>query len=145
MTNSRFEDLERRCQKLKRARIAKIVLLFASISFLIGGYFYMNNITAAPVKVVPLPTTITPAVENNNTSVTPPTSEEDNNTLNVVEENITQESEKQNYDTLLLAPKVKGSGKKVQLPVEENVVLAPPAQNLEMKDFELNEALKVPH
>lgn len=145
MTNSRFEDLERRCQKLKRARIAKIVLFFASIAFFVGGYFYID-VTAKnpPVITTAQPTALVPALPETNATSTIELGSEENNTKSYsIEENTTQESEKQNYDTLLLAPKIKNGIK--QVPTEEKVVLTPPVQqNLEVKDFSLNEELKAP-
>lgn len=143
MTNSRFEDLERRCQKIKRARIAKIVLFFTFISFLVGGYFYMNTTNSILVEKVSNASSLPMATVEMNMTMSQ-LGDEKNETQISMEENITQESEKQSYDTLLLTPKVKNSIAKMQLPTEENVALAPPIRNHEVKDFVLNDALKAP-
>ncbi|MDD2383690.1 MAG: CDC27 family protein [Sulfurospirillaceae bacterium] len=144
MTNSRFEDLERRCQKIKRARIAKIVLFFTFISFLVSGYFYINsaNFILDKSTIGTLSTAPTALIETN-TSV-PQQSDEKNETQITAEENITLDNEKQSYDTLLLAPKIKNNMKQLQLPREENIALAPPIRNREVKDFTLNDELKAP-
>lgn len=141
MTNSRFEDLERRCQKIKRARIAKIVLFFASITFFISGYFYMNAASNTPVISTAKSAVVVPKMPENNVSIIQP-SHEDNVTYINVEENITHENEKQNYDTLLLAPKINNGIK--QVPTEEKVILSPPSHTSEVKDFSLNEGLQAP-
>ena len=146
MTNSRFEDLERRCQKIKRARIAKIVLFFASIAFFVGGYFYIDVAGKNPPVIATVqPTVLLPEIVEKNTSVSLKLENDSNETQSVAEENLTQANEKLNYDTLLLAPKIQNDSKQVpKVPTEEKVMLTPPVHNPEVKDFSLNEELKAP-
>ena len=148
MTNSRFEDLERRCQKIKRARIAKIVLFFAIIAFFVGGYFYIEVAAQKPPVVANVQPTITvPEIVEKNISASAELKNDINETQSQFEENVTQVNEKLSYDTLLLAPKIQNNLKQVpqQVPTEEKVMLTPPpTHNPEAKDFSLNEELKAP-
>jgi len=64
MTSVRFEELEKRCARLKKIRILRIVFTFAFL-FLggFGGYYWMHQSTIAPiVVVVPMPPKEEPAV-----------------------------------------------------------------------------------
>lgn len=141
MTSSRFEDLQRRCQRLKRIRIIKIVLFFTAISLMIGCYFYLyqpitnvSSSTNASMLQAEAPSNI-PQAEKSMPAKS--TQEEKKNS----DENLSYENEKQAYDTLLLAPKVKHT-QALDVPSEEKIVLEPPKQD--MKDFTLNEELKAP-
>lgn len=123
MTNSRFEDLQRRCQKMKRARIAKVVLLcVGSILIALGTWYQTINVSPAhslqePAKEVEQIT------EPNKNNVT-------------IKKEVTDEAsliseENQNYDTLKLAPTIKNELK--PLPSEEKIelkaVMAPPIED----------------
>lgn len=130
MTNSRFEDLERRCQKIKRIRVAKIVLVCIFISLSVFGYFYISlkvNVDTNTIPEISLPELdIKPPVKE--VKVELPIEAK----TQIIEENTTIET--QNYDTLMLAPIVKNSSKKA-VPVEEKINLDPPGKLENMSDF----------
>lgn len=56
MTSVRFEELEKRCARLKKIRILRIVFTFAFL-FLggFGGYYWIHHSKIVPVVVMPMP------------------------------------------------------------------------------------------
>lgn len=139
MTNSRFEDLERRCLKMKRARIAKVVLACVLVCMAIFTYIFMTQ----KVMLNRFSNTIGMS-QNNMTSIV---SEEKNVTAMPVEVNATVDEnatkdvnhskpiEESNetvqgaYDTLMLSAKIKKDSWSKTVPIEEKIVLAPPVKN----------------
>lgn len=108
MTSARFEELERRCTKLKKARIIRLVFIIASL-FLVGfsSYYWTNHshvslvVTPTPAPVV---TEVQPIVSDQNESnITLP---KETTVLEIVPEEI-----------LFLAPQL--SHKDAKLPVNE--------------------------
>lgn len=138
MTNSRFEDLERRCQKIKKVRIAKVILACTLISLVPFGYIYftlkVNNIDVVrPIGIVPQ------VQSANNTTVEVvekilqvPIVESIQEEKVGSEENSTQMSP--HYDTLMLSPNIKNTTKKI--PLEEKINLDPPPTRNGMLDFD---------
>lgn len=43
MTHNRFKDLERRCGKIRKMRIAKVIFFFGFLPLLAVVYFYVTN------------------------------------------------------------------------------------------------------
>lgn len=146
MTNSRFEDLERRCQKIRRQRIAKTVSMCVLIS--LAGFCYFYYIWyEAPLNVELQKPSKDTIVEDTNVSMpfdtntkteelnqTSKISSESNN-LSIISEAINKPVENE-YDTLILSPKVKAIQTK-KLPIEEKIHLDPPTKTeaLPMEDF----------
>ena len=104
MTSKRFFELEDRCKKLKKAKMARyIVLIFTLCMGGLGSYYYFfGGLPNKPQEVFqPSKQEIIPVEVSQNTPV-----------LEVsVEENSTQEvsieaEKKETYDTLFLQPKV---------------------------------------
>lgn len=108
MTSARFEELERRCTKLKKARVIRIVFIIASL-FLVafGSYYWMHHSQAALV-VTP---TSTPVV----TEIQPIVSDQNESNLTLPEETIVPEIEPE--EILFLAPHLYRNNAK--LPVNE--------------------------
>lgn len=111
MTSARFEELEKRCAKLKKARIIRIVFMIASL-FLVsfGCYYWMSHNSNEPLTVtaVVIPQTVpvqTPILDNNESNVT---------LLRQEEQNLSQIIED---ETLFLAPHI--SIKNAKLPKDE--------------------------
>lgn len=145
MTNSRFEDLERRCQKIRRRRIARIVSICVVLSLVGFGYFYytLHGLTPYTDLKKPLKESVIQAINNSTMSLDIKV-EEVNQTIQLQSENNLSQSletpkqpaESSGYDTLVLSPKVKvGQPKKV--PTEEKIYLDPPlkADTLPVEDF----------
>ncbi len=90
MTSARFEELEKRCAKLKKTRIIRIVFIIASL-FLVGfgSYYWMSHSTSK--SLVPL--VQTPVVENN----------ESNESISNEEQNLSQSTDD---EILFLAPHI---------------------------------------
>jgi len=151
MTNSRFEDLERRCLKIKRKRIAKIVFICILLSLVGFGYFYttvkpLSSTLASPIEsvdkknssiLVPEDTNVT--VKELNVTVTQAIKVEENSSKNIEEK---QDESLVSYDTLMLSPKMTlNPSQKKSPPSEEKINLAPPSKALaketigEMEDF----------
>lgn len=140
MTNSRFEDLERRCQRLRRKRIATIVFLCTFLMALGFVYFYsvfLNQPQHESIKAhEPATSHLEPQKENNltqkndkvvetNTTLTVEAKEEQNQTNTAISH--TETPTENSYDTLLLSAKLKKNNSKV--PVEEKIELAPPLKS----------------
>jgi hypothetical protein len=111
MTSARFEELEKRCAKLKKARIIRIVFMIASL-FLVsfGGYYWMshNSNELSTVTAVAIPQTVpvqTPILDKNESNAT---------ILLQEEQNLSQIIED---ETLFLAPHI--SIKNAKLPKDE--------------------------
>lgn len=101
MTSARFEELEKRCAKLKKIRIVRIVFMIASL-FLVGfgSYYWMSPRTNKPLATVavvaPSPQAApvqTPSMENN----------ESNETIVQEEQDLSQPIEE---EVLFLAPHI---------------------------------------
>ena len=143
MTNSRFEDLERRCQKIRRNRIAKIVSICVVISLAGFGYFYytLQKVPLTAEIQKPIKESMVPEV---NTSIPSDTKiEEANQTSEILSEanvslvsETTKKTADNEYDTLMLSPKMKAILTK-KLPTEEKIHLDPPVKTeaLPMEDF----------
>lgn len=92
MTKHRFEELEKRCQKLKKAKIMKMILFFAIVSFFTFIFFYLSRQSDKEPVI-----TITPSIK----------------TEFLVKEEVAQKSEviantnEKSYDTLMLSPVIK--------------------------------------
>lgn len=112
MTSARFEELEKRCSRLKKARIIRIVFMIASL-FLVsfGSYYWMAHRSNEPLTVVtatPLPQAVsiqTPVDDHNESNATSIVQEEQN-LSQIIED-----------ETLFLAPHI--SVKNAKLPKEE--------------------------
>lgn len=139
MTNSRFEDLERRCQKIKRVRIARVVLVCVLLTVSIFGYMYFS--LKVDCSDAPLPTSEVSSSPNTQTTtsvikkvVVVPQVESTQEAQGESEENSTMMNPK--YDTLMLSPNIKNSiiGNK-KTPLEEKINLDPPTRN-GMLDFD---------
>lgn len=91
MTKHRFEELEKRCQKLKKAKITKMILFFAVVSFLVFIFFYLSYQSDKEPVI-----TMKPSIKTDFRS----------------KEEITKESEvisnieSKSYDTLILSPSI---------------------------------------
>jgi len=142
MTNSRFEALERRCQKIRRGRIAKVVSACVTISLLAFTYFYFA-VHTKPSLAVSVETK-EPRAQELNTSIPAVAKEaETNQTIPSHNENNLSESQaidknqtENPYDTLVLSPKLNAVHNK-KLPTEEKIYLAPPlkGETPPMEDF----------
>jgi hypothetical protein len=155
MTNSRFEDLERRCLAMRRTRIAKVVFMCIVIS--LAGFFYFYNTLKPSLPLAILPK-VPLVVVSGETVSTPIKQEEGNKTtqeLNTSKEEVllaeinesksvenAKDESSTRYDTLLLSAKiVKNSHDKNTAPIEEKINLAPPTKELqkvtlpEIEDF----------
>lgn len=140
MTNSRFEDLERRCQKIKRARIAKVVLTCAFITVFVFGYMYFT-LKVDSIDAIQVVSEIAP-LQNTNTTMSAiekvvqvPQVESSKEVQTQSEDNSTMMDPK--YDTLMLSPNIKNninSNKKT--PLEEKINLDPPTKTTGMLDFD---------
>lgn len=116
MTSARFEELEKRCAKLKKARIIRIVFIIASL-FLVGfgSYYWMHHNAQAPLVIAPIPPVQTVQVQtlvseqNQSTAVT--TEQEESNASKTIEE-----------ETLFLAPHIYKNDAK--LPLDETQAAA---------------------
>lgn len=149
MTNSRFEDLERRCFRLKRARIIKIVFACVSVTIVALGSFYATH----EPKHVLTQETIQPAqptndgvvVQDKNVSVpleiqkeetaTASSSAQSQEALSHQGENTKPLEGDNAYDTLMLSAKVKHDSKKGTLPKEEKIDLREPVIKIPIEDF----------
>jgi len=109
MTSARFEELERRCTKLKKARVIRIVFIIAS-SFLVGfgSYYWMYHDSQSSFVVTP---TSTPVVAE----IQPIVSDQNESNLTLPEETIVPEIEPE--EILFLAPHLYRNNAK--LPVNE--------------------------
>lgn len=92
MTKNRFEELERRCQKLKKAKIMKMVLFLAIALFFTFTLFYFSHQSdQEPSRLF----------------------EQSLKTESIGKEEIAQNSKvmsntsEKNYDTLILSPAIK--------------------------------------
>lgn len=140
MTNSRFEDLERRCQKIKRVRIAKVVLVCALLAVFVFAYMYFTlkvdgsdaPLSTSEVSPSPNTQTTTSAIEK---VVVVPQVESTQEAQIESEENSTMMNPK--YDTLMLSPNIKNNiiGNK-KTPLEEKINLDPPIKSNGMLDFD---------
>lgn len=116
MTSARFEELEKRCAKLKKARIIRIVFIIASL-FLVGfgSYYWMHHNAQAALVIAPIPPVQTVQVQtlvseqNQSTAVT--TEQEESNASETIEE-----------ETLFLAPHIYKNDAK--LPLDETQAAA---------------------
>jgi len=78
MTSSRFEELEKRCSKLKKARIIRLVFIIASLFLAAFSSYYWTNhshislvVTSVPIVVPvsePVVTEVQPIVRDQNES-----------------------------------------------------------------------------
>lgn len=92
MTKHRFEELERRCQKLKKAKIMRIVLFLAIVSFLTFTFFYLSHQSGGKPIREPEHSTKTESLEKEE----------------IVEvSKITPNTDEKSYDTLVLSPVIK--------------------------------------
>lgn len=110
MTSARFEELEKRCSRLKKVRIIRIVFSIAFL-FLVsfGGYYWMHHTVDEPrvATTAPLPKTDAlpvPVTEHTESNVT----------LEEEEQNLSQKVEN---ETLFLEPHIYKNDAK--LPLEE--------------------------
>jgi len=156
MTNSRFEDLERRCLAMRRTRIAKVVFMCIAISLAGFGYFYNTLKPSFPITILPkVPLVVSEEIVsspilkheegNKTTQELNATNKEEvlvaeiNDSKSI--ENL-KDASSTRYDTLLLSAKiVKNSHQKSTAPLEEKINLAPPTKELpketlpEIEDF----------
>ena len=110
MTSVRFEELEKRCARLKKIRILRIVFTIAFL-FLggFGGYYWIHHSKIVPV-VVPVPPKEEPKV-----TIALPSLSDRNESNTTLLETITPEVSRD--ETLFLAPHV--YKEEVKLPVAE--------------------------
>ena len=104
MTSKRFFELEDRCKRLKKAKLARyIVFIFALCVSGLGSYYYFfGGLPNKPQEVFqPSKQEIVPAEVSQNTPVLELSVEE-----NSTQEESIEAEQKQTYDTLFLEPKV---------------------------------------
>ncbi|WP_263833067.1 CDC27 family protein [Sulfurospirillum oryzae] len=113
MTSSRFEELERRCAKLKKTRFIRIVFVIAFL-FLIafGSYYWVNYGAKEPLMVSA--TTTTPQ-EVALIPAPPILSDQNESNLSAIETAILSQEPKE--ESLFLAPHIYKND--VKLPAEE--------------------------
>ena len=92
MTKSRFEALEKRCQKLKKAKIMKIILFFVIVAFLTFTLFYFSYQSDQEPRPMTEPSTQIESIGKEEIA---------NNTT------VITNTDKKNYDTLILSPAIK--------------------------------------
>lgn len=111
MTSTRFEELERRCSKLKKARIIRLVFIIASL-FLVGfsSYYWTNH---SHISLVVTPTSIPTPVATEVQSII--VSDQNESNLTMPEKTIVPEIVPE--EILFLAPQL--SKKDAKLPVNE--------------------------
>lgn len=108
MTSARFEELERRCTKLKKARIIRIVFIIAS-SFLVGfGSYYWTHHSQVPLVITPISTPIVVEVQ-------PIVSDQNESNISLPEKTIVPEILSE--EILFLAPHMYKNDAK--LPIDE--------------------------
>lgn len=125
MTNSRFEDLQRRCQKMKRVRIARVVFACLAIIVLVFSIYYalfFNIPQQAQVKEA-IATQENTTTTHVSTKLPLSQSDKEEQKLGTVLESPLASEENQTYDTLRLSPVINNTFK--SLPVEEKIDLKP--------------------
>lgn len=113
MTSSRFEELERRCLKLKKERIIRFIALFTVLSLIAFGGYYWVNASTQPSNELPVSTAIAVSDEN----VSSPSLEDKNESTASVDEVPTLPPIEVPDETLFLEPHVYKA--KTTLPVNE--------------------------
>ena len=104
MTSTGFFELEDRCKRLKKAKLARYILfIFALCVSGLGSYYYFfGGLPNKPQEVFqPLKQEIVPAEVSQNTPVLELSVEE-----NSTQEESIEAEKKETYDTLFLQPKV---------------------------------------